>query len=72
MHATRTQTLAEWADSSPVAPRTHKDGAVWVGIGPLSEPKYWSLWMLSDYAVTSVTGGSVWLRPRAISNAQTL
>lgn len=60
----RTQTLAEWAESSPVAPQTHANGAIWIALGPLSEPKYWSLWMLSDYRVTSVTGGSVWLVAR--------
>jgi hypothetical protein len=59
-----TQTLAQWSEFSPSTPQQHPGGALWVAIGPLTEPKYWSLWMLSDYRVSSVSGGSVWLVKR--------
>jgi hypothetical protein len=56
-------TLAEWAERSKYAPRKHASGAYHV---PQVEPEDSQrlLWHLTDYLVSSVTGGSIWLVPR--------
>lgn len=57
-------TLQQWADAhrEPV----HTVGrAAWIAGGFLNnDAAYRQLWRLSDYAVTGVTGGSVWLHQR--------
>jgi hypothetical protein len=58
-------TLAEWTEKSPIVPQLHKDGfSVWVAYLGSSDPIYRELWRLSDYRVTSVAAGSIWLVPK--------
>jgi hypothetical protein len=58
-------TLQEWAAANlePI----HYDGlynVAWVAAGFLNDDTaYRQLWRLTDYRVTSVSGGSVWLAP---------
>jgi|PlaIllAssembly_1097288.scaffolds.fasta_scaffold29831_2 hypothetical protein len=54
--------LAEWEKGSRYAVTRHPDGSISVPYGV--EPHFNKLWGLSDYRVTSVTGGSVWLMPK--------
>lgn len=56
-------TLAGWAEQSKYAPKHWKNGVYTV---PQVEPEDSQrlLWRLSDYLVSSVTGGSIWLIPR--------
>lgn len=55
--------LAQWASlyDVPISPAGE---ARVVAQSPLSDEARWQLWHLSDYRVSSVTGGSVWLMPR--------
>lgn len=62
-------TLADWEKKSPLTVGTHKTGARWV---PDDFPNAlhdehdlrWELWHLSDYRVSSVSGGTIWLIPK--------
>jgi hypothetical protein len=52
-------TLAEFAPRWPYTIVRHSSGAM---VTPDADtPDRWRLWLLSDYVVSSVTGGSVWL-----------
>jgi hypothetical protein len=55
-------TLHEWEDRSPIAVLTHENGARYVpGVWSLAAVLLVFLHDLSDYRVSSVTGGTAWL-----------
>jgi hypothetical protein len=58
-------TLAEWLQDCPYIARPHgQGGAMVLPDSGVSERKRAQLSTLSDYRVSSVTGGSIWLIPR--------
>ena len=60
-------TLAEWEESTGVSLTRHKSGAVSFAYAPvlsLSARLNYLLYHLSDYVVSGLAGGSVWLCPR--------
>jgi hypothetical protein len=57
-------TLAQWARGNGATVHTHGN-AVWVVDDRRIEHARTQLWDLTDYVVSSVSGGSVWLVPRA-------
>lgn len=54
------QTLQEWSVGQPYIIREHASGAYWIPDSTRLINRV-GLWNLSDYRVTSVTGGSIWL-----------
>ena len=58
-------TLQEWLDCNDVFSHRRESGAVCVE--HFDSPNWTGLWHLSDYAVSSVSGSFVWLRPRGES-----
>jgi hypothetical protein len=59
-------TLQEWEAQSPVAVSrlaAYPDARI-VPYGTLPDALYRALWGLSDYIVSSVSGGAVWLVQR--------
>lgn len=56
------QTLAEWCEEYRATAPMHSSGQRWTV--PPSECAQSALFWLSDYRVTSVHGGAVWLMPR--------
>src|SRR5688500_11101767 len=57
-------TLQEWSDKTGVLVKTHESGAKVIPQVCIPDEEHWRLWKLTDYAVSSVTGGSVWLVKR--------
>jgi hypothetical protein len=59
-------TLAEWAKGWPYVVRPLKDGdtAVFTPDSAHDEAYRAKAWHLSDYRVSSVSGGSIWFIPR--------
>jgi hypothetical protein len=56
-------TLSEWKEQSGHYVGDHKSGAKWIPANmPL--PLHWELYHLTDYVVSSITGGSIWLVKR--------
>jgi hypothetical protein len=62
-------TLAQWREQYPgwyVA--QHASGGYWLkDNGESMTNERWELWHLDDYAVSSVTGGSIWLVQREVA-----
>lgn len=58
--------LAEWAERNPdVYVGTTPNGMRWIADQQTDERHdRWQLWRLTDYVVTSVTGGTIWLQLR--------
>lgn len=57
-------TLHEWEQQSGETTHLHPSGARWIAYASLSMDDYRELFHLSDYLVSSVIGGTVWLVPR--------
>jgi hypothetical protein len=59
-------TLAEWAEANGTLPHEfNKPGYdKLMTVYDRQFPDRPGLWRLSDYVVTSVTGGTIWLAPR--------
>ena len=58
-------TLQEWAAGWPYAVRQHTHGARWTPDAVGHEDHYTQAFRLSDYLVSSVSGGSIWFIQRA-------
>jgi hypothetical protein len=61
-------TAKEWERKYGYALRPHNNkGTLWIPDSQLDKKKLmrYDLFHLSDYAVSSITGGSVWLIPRS-------
>lgn len=60
-------TLAEWSKSAGVTPIIPKqfNSRVIPDTKQIADVRTW-LWDLSDYVVSSVSGGSIWLMPRNV------
>lgn len=57
----RRLTLKEWSEIYCYNPCYHNVGDP-VVVFPCSTPeKEWGFWILSDYIVSSISGGSIWL-----------
>ena len=56
-------TLAEWCEEYRAVAQFYSSGQ-WVAVPP-SEVAQSALFWLSDYRVTSIHGGAVWLMPRS-------
>lgn len=64
------QTLAEWASQAQITAEVHRSGARFI-YRPCNLPSNWpQLWHLADYAVSSQTGGVVWLVQRSPSDSK--
>ncbi len=66
-------TLEEWLKDSPVVGRMMPNGEYAlpdVLSGAEHRTRAWDLHHLSDYVVTSVIGGSIWLVPRRGTHAE--
>lgn len=61
-------TLEEWTETNQIRAKVFdKPGYLkMMTVGDRSYPNRSELWNLSDYVVTSVEGGSIWLAPKAL------
>ena len=66
MSAERGLTLYEWSERHGIDIRTHENGACWVPDCFVEGAVRSALWWLSDYAVFSVRGGTIWLEKRTV------
>jgi len=58
-------TLKDWSDKWKISPKKHSGGGLYFpGITYMDEPAKRELYRLDDYAVSSVSGGTLWLIPR--------
>ncbi len=57
-------TLKEWQDKTGAFVGEHQGRKYIPDILPLSSHRSQLWWALSDYTVETVTGGTIWLRPR--------
>jgi hypothetical protein len=64
-------TLAEWAKGWPHKVSQHSSGAMWTPDGELKIHHRCQAFYLSDYLVSSVSGGSIWFVSREPSTIQT-
>jgi hypothetical protein len=60
---TRLQAVEDLPIATPRVINTHAAGGKWIPDG-MPNPYRRELWSLSDYLVSSVTGGTIWLTPR--------
>lgn len=61
-------TLQEWSNARGIPWYRHEGGAVYVlndGAPGFETRNDWTLWHLTDYAVSTVSGPVVWLTERA-------
>jgi len=56
-------TLQEWSTKFNVVVNQHPNGASYVPI-TINNSSYMELWHLSDYLVSSIQAGTIWLVPR--------
>lgn len=56
-------TLAEWAEPQPYIVRLHRNGAMHIPDSTLLVDRA-RAWVLTDYRVTAVSGGTIWFRRR--------
>lgn len=62
------QTLQQWAAQQPYLVQQHPAGAYWIPDSTRLVDRAGAFW-LSDYLVSSVTGGTLWFLPRPDTNA---
>lgn len=60
------RSLEEWAQDWPYMVEQHANGGKWtpLGMGPDCDQLYKEAFNLTDYFVSSITGGSMWFAPR--------
>lgn len=58
-------TLAQFLESWPENPISDSRHAPAIGIADRIDSRRPQLWALSDYRVTSVSGGTIWLMPKS-------
>ncbi len=54
-------TLAQWSEAAGVAVQEHHSGARYVYEPSIPRDARWNLYHLSDWHVTTYSGGAVWL-----------
>ncbi len=61
--------LKAWRERYPEwLVQRHTNGAYWLkDDGESTTNRRWHLWHLDDYAVSTVSGGSIWLRRRDVA-----
>ena len=59
-------TLAQWAEFWPYKVSKHSTGAMWTPDAVKNWSRDWRVeaFHLSDYLVSSITGGTIWFVPR--------
>lgn len=61
-------TLKDWQAKYPgTLVQQHANGQYWLKDDRLPDDASWALYHLDDYAVSSVTGGSIWLWKRQVA-----
>jgi hypothetical protein len=61
-------TLQAWREKySGMVVHQHANGAYWLPDYLMPDGPAWELYHLDDYAVSSVTGGSIWLWKRQVA-----